>query len=122
MAAVAEKMGLIAYMVDATELPTLLIPTKSRNLPTQGPDNPASMKKNTDTVAKRSIGMQKKMIRAQAKDEIMLITPPAKEFPLFSPIRAKTMETAYKNADKIAKAAAKLVSCDTRVHVGYFVI
>ena len=52
MAATAEKRGLMAYTVDATELPTRLIPTKSRKRPIQGPDRPASIKKRTAQLAK----------------------------------------------------------------------
>jgi hypothetical protein len=39
----------------------------------------------------------------------MLMTPPANEVPLFSPTRANTIDTAYKNADKSANAADKPV-------------
>ena len=47
-------------------------------------------------------------MRAPAKEKLMLMTPPANDPPLFNPMRAKTMDTAYKNAEKIANAADKL--------------
>jgi hypothetical protein len=39
----------------------------------------------------------------------MLMTPPAKDPPLFKPTRAKTIETPYKKADMMARIGDKLI-------------
>jgi hypothetical protein len=103
----AENNGLIEYRVDAVELPTRLMPTKSMNLPIQGPDSPERTKNSSAHPVNRSSGTKKITRTNEAKNEDpMLISTPENVSRYLNPMRAIIMDPLYSNADKMARTGA----------------